>query len=46
MRRHTGGAFAPNAPDNPELPFLVAQAIVLELFVWRTWKTVKTFRRA
>ena len=37
---------APNAPDNPEPPFLIAQAIVLAIFVWLIWKSVKNFRRA
>ncbi len=37
-------ALAPNAPDNPELPFLIAQAIVLAIFVWLIWKSVKSFR--
>ena len=39
-------ALAPNAPDNPEPPFLIAQAIVLAIFVWLTWKAVKNFRPA
>ena len=37
-------ALAPNAPDNPEPPFLVAQVIVLAIFVWLIWKSVKNFR--
>jgi len=37
-------ALAPNAPDNPEPPFLIAQAIVLAIFVWLIWKSVKNFR--
>ncbi len=37
-------ALAPNAPDNPEPPFLIAQAIVLAIFVWLIWKAVKNFR--
>jgi hypothetical protein len=37
-------ALAPNAPDNPEPPFLIAQAIVLAIFVWLIWKCVKNFR--
>ena len=37
-------ALAPNAPDNPEPPFLIAQAIVLAIFVWLIWKGVKNFR--
>ena len=39
-------ALAPNAPDNPEPPFLIAQVIVLAIFVWLTWKSVKNFRPA
>jgi hypothetical protein len=37
-------ALAPNAPDNPEPPFLIAQVIVLAVFVWLIWKAVKNFR--
>ena len=37
---------APNAPDNPEPPFLIAQVIVLAIFVWLIWKSVKNFRPA
>ena len=37
-------ALAPNAPDNPEPPFLIAQVIVLAIFVWLIWKSVKNFR--
>ena len=39
-------ALAPNAPDNPEPPFLIAQVIVLAIFVWLIWKAVKNFRPA
>ena len=39
-------ALAPNAPDNPEPPFLIAQAIVLAIFVWLIWKAVRNFRPA
>ena len=39
-------ALAPNAPDNPEPPFLVAQVIVLAIFIWLIWKAVKSFRPA
>jgi len=39
-------ALAPNAPDNPEPPFLIAQVIVLAIFGWLTWKSVKGFRGA
>ena len=37
-------ALAPNAPDNPEPPFLIAQVIVLGIFVWLIWKSAKNFR--
>ena len=39
-------ALAPNAPDNPEPPFLIAQVIVLAIFVWLIWKSVTNFRPA
>ena len=39
-------ALAPNAPDNPEPPFLIAQVIVLAVFVWLIWKAVRNFRPA
>jgi len=39
-------ALAPNAPDNPEPPFLIAQIIVLAIFVFLIWKSVKNFRGA
>lgn len=39
-------ALAPNAPDNPEPPFLIAQVIVLAIFIWLIWKAVKNFRPA
>ena len=39
-------ALAPNAPDNPEPPFLIAQVIVLAIFVWLIWKSVRNFRPA
>jgi hypothetical protein len=39
-------ALAPHAPDNPEPPFLIAQVIVLAIFVWLIWKSVKNFRPA
>ena len=38
-------ALAPHAPDNPEPPFLVAQTIVLAIFAWLIWKSVRNFRR-
>jgi hypothetical protein len=37
-------ALAPNAPDNPEPPFAIAQVIVLAIFIWLIWKSVKNFR--
>ena len=37
-------ALAPNAPDNPEPPFAIAQAVLLGIFVWLIWKSVKNFR--
>ncbi|MEA2870972.1 MAG: hypothetical protein QOH67_948 [Hyphomicrobiales bacterium] len=37
-------ALAPNAPDNPEPPFAIAQVIVLAVFIWLIWKAVKNFR--
>jgi len=37
-------ALAPNAPDNPEPPFLIVQVIVLAIFIWLIWKSVKNFR--
>jgi hypothetical protein len=39
-------ALAPNAPDNPEPPFAIAQGILLVIFVWLIWKSVKNFRGA
>jgi hypothetical protein len=39
-------ALAPHAPDNPEPPFLIAQVIVLVIFVWLIWRAVKNFRGA
>jgi hypothetical protein len=39
-------ALAPNAPDNPEPPFLIAQVVVLAIFIWLIWKAVKNFRGA
>jgi hypothetical protein len=37
-------ALAPNAPDNPEPPFLIVQTVVLAIFVFLIWKSVKNFR--
>ena len=39
-------ALAPNAPDNPEPPFLIAQVIALAIFIWLIWKAIKNFRPA
>src|SRR4029453_1486818 len=39
-------ALAPNAPDNPEPPFLIAQGVLLVIFVWLIWKAVRNFRGA
>ena len=39
-------ALAPNAPDNPEPPFLIAQAVLLAIFIWLIWKAVRNFRGA
>ena len=39
-------ALAPNAPDNPEPPFLIAQGLLLVIFIWLIWKAVKNFRGA
>jgi hypothetical protein len=39
-------ALAPNAPDKPDAPFLVAQLVVLAIFVWLIWKAVRNFRGA
>ena len=37
-------ALSPEAPDNPAPPFLIAQVIVLAIFLWLIWKSVKNFR--
>ena len=39
-------ALAPNAPDNPEPPFLIAQGVLLVIFVWLIFKAAKSFRGA
>jgi hypothetical protein len=39
-------ALAPNAPDNPEAPFLVAQLVLLAIFVFLIWKAARNFRGA
>ena len=37
---------APNAPDNPEPPFAIAQGILLVVFIWLIWKSAKNFHGA
>jgi hypothetical protein len=37
-------ALSPEAPDNPAPPFLIAQLVVLAIFVFLIWKSVKNFR--
>ncbi len=37
-------ALAPNAPDNPEPPFLIVQVVVLAVFLVLIWRGVKSFR--
>jgi hypothetical protein len=37
-------ALAPNAPDNPEPPFAIAQGILLVIFVWLIWRAARSFR--
>lgn len=39
-------ALAPNAPNNPEPPFAVAQGILLVIFIWLIWKSARSFRGA
>jgi len=39
-------ALAPGAPDNPEPPFLIAQGLLLVIFVWMIWRGAKNFRPA
>ena len=39
-------ALAPHAPDNPEPPFLIAQGILLVIFIALIWKSVRNFRGA
>jgi hypothetical protein len=36
-------ALAPNAPDNPEPPFAIAQGVLLLIFIWLIWKSVRNF---
>jgi hypothetical protein len=37
-------ALAPNAPDNPEPPFAIAQGVLLVIFIWLIWKSVRNFQ--
>jgi hypothetical protein len=37
-------ALSPGAPDNPAPPFLIAQLVVLAIFVALIWTSVKKFR--
>lgn len=39
-------ALAPHAPDNPEPPFVIAQGLLLVIFIWLIWRSVKNFRGA
>lgn len=39
-------ALAPNAPDNPEPPFAIAQGVLLLIFIWLIWRSVRNFRPA
>jgi hypothetical protein len=39
-------ALSPEAPDNPAPPFLIAQVIVLAIFLWLIWKSAKNLRPA
>lgn len=39
-------ALAPHAPDNPEPPFAIAQGVLLVIFIWLIWKSVRSFRGA
>jgi|GEM_PF-380718 len=39
-------ALAPNAPDNPEPAFAIAQGLLLVIFVWLMWKSATNFRGA
>jgi len=36
-------ALAPHAPDNPEPPFAIAHGVLLVIFVWLIWKSVRNF---
>lgn len=37
-------ALAPHAPDNPEPSFAIAQVVLLVIFVFLIWKSVRNFR--
>jgi hypothetical protein len=37
-------ALSPEAPDNPAPPFLIAQGLLLVIFIWLIWKSAKNFR--
>lgn len=39
-------ALAPNAPDNPEPPFAIGQGVLLVIFIWLIWRSVRNFRGA
>jgi hypothetical protein len=39
-------ALAPNAPDKPEAPFLVAQLVLLAIFIFLIWRAARNFRGA
>jgi hypothetical protein len=39
-------ALAPNAPDNPEPPFAIAQGVLLVIFIFLIWKSIRNFRGA
>jgi len=39
-------ALAPHAPDNPEPPFAIAQGVLLVIFIWLIWKSVRNFKGA
>ncbi len=39
-------ALSPEAPDNPAPPFLIAQGILLLIFIWLIWRSARNFRGA